>query len=47
MRTSKYLAAKALAAVVVSQVEALESDAEWQATLAAMRERYPNGVMHA
>lgn len=34
------------ATLVVAQVEALQSDAAWQATLAGIREQYPNGVMH-
>lgn len=34
------------ATLVVAQVEALSEDTAWQATLAAMRERHPNGVMH-
>lgn len=32
-------------ATLASQ-EALAKDAAWQATLAAMREAHPNGVMH-
>jgi hypothetical protein len=43
---SKTLEAKVFAATVVAQVEALAHDAQWQATLAALRERHPNGVMH-
>jgi hypothetical protein len=42
---SKSLEAKVFAATVVAQVEALASDSEWQATLAGIRERFPNGVM--
>lgn len=47
MSQSKYLEAKVYAATVLAQVEALDSDAAWQATLAAMREAHPNGVMHS
>jgi hypothetical protein len=44
---SKVEAAHVQAQVVVSQVEALASDESWQATLAGIRERFPNGVMHS
>lgn len=30
---------------VLAQVEALESNEAWQATLAGIRERHPNGCM--
>ena len=30
----------------LANAEALAKDAAWQATLAAMREAHPNGVMH-
>ena len=36
--------AKAIADTIASQ-EALAKDAAWQATLAGIREQYPNGVM--
>jgi hypothetical protein len=38
-------AAHVQAQTVVSQVEALANDSEWQATLAGIRERFPYGVM--
>ena len=38
--------AKAVATTLAS-AEALAKDAAWQATLAGMRERFPNGVMHS
>jgi hypothetical protein len=44
---SKVQAAHVQAEVVVAQVEALSTDAAWQATLAGIREQYPNGVMHS
>lgn len=30
----------------LASAEALSKDAAWQATLASIREQYPNGVMH-
>jgi hypothetical protein len=30
----------------LANAEALAKDAAWQATLAGIREQYPNGVMH-
>ena len=42
---SKARESKVFAATVLAQVEALENDEAWQATLAAMREAHPNGVM--
>jgi hypothetical protein len=44
---SKALEAKVFAATVLAQVEALESNEEWQATLASINARFPNGVMHS
>ena len=36
----------ALAEMVASNVATLANDPEWQATLAGIREQFPNGVMH-
>ena len=34
------------AKVIADRVEALATDPAWQATLAEINARYPNGVMH-
>ena len=47
MSASKARESKVYAATVVAQVEALDSNDEWQATLASINARFPNGVMHS